>query len=256
MAMRYIAPGLPGAFPPAQIRHARGRSLSVRDAAPSCNGPIQASDMSDRRVSAKDDTASREPPTLRARRTDYDPSYNRTIEGAFMNATRLRAAVLAALATLALAGCEREPGDRTVGQKLDHAIDRTEQKLAAASDATSQKLTEAGDKTQAAMANAADKVVEKTSEAVIAVQEAATAPLANGEAGRAMSDTAITASIKTDFLKDPGLSVLKIDVDTKGGVVTLNGLAATEAARYRAQSLAGAIKGVKEVRNFLVVKRA
>ena len=70
-----------------------------------------------------------------------------------------------------------------------------------------------------------------------------------------MSDAAITASIKTDYLKDPDLSVLKIDVDTKDGVVTLNGLAGDEAARTRAEKLASAIKGVQEVRNHLVVKR-
>jgi osmotically-inducible protein OsmY len=70
-----------------------------------------------------------------------------------------------------------------------------------------------------------------------------------------LGDAAITASIKTDFLKDPDLSVLKIDVDTKDGVVTLNGLADNEAARKRAGQLAGAIKGVREVRNHLTVKR-
>jgi hyperosmotically inducible periplasmic protein len=176
-----------------------------------------------------------------------------------MNAT-IRTAAVAAIATLALAGCQRD-GDRTVGQKLDNAIDRTQQKLAEAGEKTSQKLQEAGDKTQVALANAADKVAAKTGEAVTAVQET-TAPAANAvatgtaEAGKAMSDTAITASIKTDFLKDPDLSVLKIDVDTKGGVVTLNGLAGDEAARVRAEKMASAIKGVKEVRNFLVVKRA
>jgi osmotically-inducible protein OsmY len=62
--------------------------------------------------------------------------------------------------------------------------------------------------------------------------------------------------VKTDILKDPDLSVLKIDVDTKDGVVTLNGLANTEAAKNRAQTLASGVKGVKEVRNFLTVKHA
>jgi len=175
-----------------------------------------------------------------------------------MHATSLRAAVIAALATLALAACDREPGERTVGQKLDNAIDRTQQKLATAGEKTSEKLAEAGDKTQLALANAADKVAQKTGEAVTVVNETAVAPVANSaaEAGKAMSDAAITASIKTDFLKDPDLSVLKIDVDTKSGVVTLNGLAGDEAARNRAGKMAGAIKGVKEVRNFLAVKRA
>jgi hyperosmotically inducible periplasmic protein len=71
----------------------------------------------------------------------------------------------------------------------------------------------------------------------------------------AIADGAITASINADFLKDPDLSVLKIDVDTKDGVVTLNGLAGNSAARQRAERLASAIKGVKEVRNHLTVKQ-
>jgi hyperosmotically inducible protein len=164
-----------------------------------------------------------------------------------MHATSLRAALIAALATLALAGCHREAGDQTVGQKIDNALDRTQQKLA-----------EAGEKTQEKLAAAGEKISQETGKAVVAVQESAAPAVANGatEAGKAMSDTAITASIKTDFLKDPDLSVLKIDVDTKGGVVTLNGLAGNEEARARAEKMASAIKGVKEVRNFLVIKRA
>lgn len=75
------------------------------------------------------------------------------------------------------------------------------------------------------------------------------------ETRAALGDGAITASIKMDFLKDPDLSVLKIDVDTRDGVVTLNGLAGNEAARGRAEKLASAIKGVREVRNNLTVKR-
>ena len=71
-----------------------------------------------------------------------------------------------------------------------------------------------------------------------------------------LADAGITASIKADFLKDPDLSVLKIDVDTVDGVVTLNGLAGNAAARIRAERMAQAVKGVKEVRNFLTLKQA
>ena len=178
-----------------------------------------------------------------------------------MNAKTLRATVLAAAVALALAGCHRDAGEATVGQKLDNAIDRTQQKLAETGEKTSQKLSEVGDKTQAAVSTAAEKVVQETGKAVTAVQDAtvpagATATTAAADAGKALSDTAITASIKTDFLKDPDLSVLKIDVDTKGGVVTLNGLTGDDAARSRAEKMASAVKGVREVRNFLVVKRA
>jgi osmotically-inducible protein OsmY len=78
---------------------------------------------------------------------------------------------------------------------------------------------------------------------------------ATAKAGPVMADSAITASIQTDFLKDPDLSVLKIDVDTKDGVVTLNGTAGNSDARSRAAKLASAIKGVKEVKNNLTVKQ-
>ena len=188
-----------------------------------------------------------------------------------MNANRLMARVFTAgvVAALGLSACDRtnttsreEP--KTVGQKLDNAIDRTQEKLAQAGDKSAQKLSEAGDKTMqtlseagqktgAALNSAGEKIAEKTSEAVNSVAATVTP---SADTSRAVNDAAITASIKTDFLKDPDLSVLKIDVDTKAGIVTLNGLAGDEPARQRAEKMASAIKGVKEVRNFLVVKRA
>jgi osmotically-inducible protein OsmY len=70
-----------------------------------------------------------------------------------------------------------------------------------------------------------------------------------------LNDTAISAMVKADLLRDPDLSVLKIDVDTRDGVVTLNGLAGTEPAKVRAEKMAQSVKGVKEVRNFLTVKQ-
>lgn len=149
-----------------------------------------------------------------------------------MRTNSLRVAVIAALAALSLAACDRTDG-RTVGQKLDSAVDKTQQKL----DAAGEKIAAATDNVKADVKAGADDA--RTS-----------------DAGRAMSDTAITASIKTDLVKDPDLSALKIEVDTKDGVVTLNGLTDNDAARQRAEKMASAVKGVKEVRNFLVVKHA
>jgi osmotically-inducible protein OsmY len=188
-----------------------------------------------------------------------------------MNANRSTASIATVLlvATFGLAACDRpktaaNEQPTTVGQKIDTAIDRTQQKLQEAGDKTAQTLSEAGDKTmqklseagqktEQALASAGEKIAAKTSEVT---GTATTDNTTTTDVPRAMSDTAITASIKTDFLKDPDLSVLKIDVDTKAGVVTLNGLAGDEPARQRAEKMASAVKGVKEVRNFLVVKRA
>ena len=148
-----------------------------------------------------------------------------------------RAALAAALAALALAACDRESMDKAdragadVGRKADAAIA-----------ATKEKLAQAGEKTREAV-NGVTKPNESTGDTGKQTREA-------------LSDTAITASIKADLLKDPDLSVLKIDVDTKDGVVTLNGLAANDAARTRAGHIAEGIKGVREVRNYLVTKKA
>jgi hypothetical protein len=105
-------------------------------------------------------------------------------------------------AGLAITACD-DRSDRTVGQKLDNALERTQQKLAAAG----------------------DKIAQQTDKAVGAVKEKTAVNVETGttDANRTLSDGAITASIKADYLKDPDLSVLKIDVDTKNGVVTLNG---------------------------------
>lgn len=145
-----------------------------------------------------------------------------------------RNAALAALPlALALAACHPDNAtttttsdSSTVGQKLDNAVTTTKDDLA----------------------RAGDKINEKTDKAVVAMKDAAN--------DVHLDDAAITASVKTDILKDPDLSVLKIDVDTKDGVVTLNGLTDNEAAKSRAERLASGVKGVKEVRNFLTVKRA
>ena len=148
-----------------------------------------------------------------------------------------RAALAAALAALALAACDRQSMD-----KADRAGAEAGRKADDALAVAKQKLEQAG---------------EKTREAVNDVAKPNGSGADTGQQTReALSDTAITASIKADFLKDPDLSVLKIEVDTKDGVVTLNGLAGNDAARTRAGHIAEGVKGVREVRNFLVTKRA
>jgi osmotically-inducible protein OsmY len=154
-----------------------------------------------------------------------------------MKTTSARIIATAAIAGVVLVACD-DRTDRTMGQKLDSALQRTQQKLA----------------------SAGDKIAQQTDKAVSAVKNKTAEATANSASNgppstKPLVDTAITASIKTDFLKDPDLSILKIDVDTREGVVTLNGLAENDAARTRAEKIAEGIKGVREVRNFLVVKR-
>ena len=74
------------------------------------------------------------------------------------------------------------------------------------------------------------------------------------KAGTAIEDSTITAKVKTALLADPDVKGLKIDVDTKNGVVTLKGTADKPANRDRAVAIAKDTGGVKSVENQLVIK--
>jgi hyperosmotically inducible protein len=74
-------------------------------------------------------------------------------------------------------------------------------------------------------------------------------------AGEVTTDASITTVVKSKFLADTTTSGLKIDVDTKGGVVSLEGTVASKAEANRAVSLARETNGVKRVINNLRVER-
>ena len=99
--------------------------------------------------------------------------------------------------------------------------------------------------TQEQAREAADSAKELGREAQATAREAA------NRAGAAISDAAVTSAVKTKFFADAAAEVLKIDVDTKAGVVTLNGTVATQAEADRAVSLARDTDGVKRVVNNL-----
>jgi hyperosmotically inducible protein len=65
-------------------------------------------------------------------------------------------------------------------------------------------------------------------------------------------DAAITASVKPKVTMVPGGT--GINVDTKDGVVTLNGTVDTEAAKASAEAAAKGVNGVQRVVNNLTVK--
>lgn len=70
---------------------------------------------------------------------------------------------------------------------------------------------------------------------------------------QAMTDSAITAAVKTALAADPTLSAVKIEVTTEAGVVRMDGPAPDEQSRKRAEVLAAAPKGVRSVDNRLVI---
>jgi hyperosmotically inducible protein len=68
------------------------------------------------------------------------------------------------------------------------------------------------------------------------------------------SDAWVTTKVKVGLMKDPGgLSPMKINVDTRDGMVTLFGIVNTEADKRTAEQQARKIEGVKGVHNELQV---
>ena len=150
-------------------------------------------------------------------------------------------AIAGSLVVMALVACGKKNDSQTVGQKVDSAIAKTEQVTREAKDKASASMAKAEEtmkvdaqKAQDSAKSAVDKVAEKISST--------------------SQDVAITTSISAALAKDPDLSAIRIDVDSKGGAVTLNGPTPTVAARDKATVLAKAVKGVISVDNKLVIK--
>jgi len=133
-------------------------------------------------------------------------------------------AALAAL--LALAACSRND-NATVGQQVDRAVASAKEAAADVKQTTKKGLDEAAAQTKEKSEVVAQKV----------------------------GDVAITAAVNAGIAKDPELSALRINVDTKNGHVALYGSAPNEAAKQRAQTIAMNEKGVTGVDNQIAIEK-
>lgn len=107
---------------------------------------------------------------------------------------------------------------------------------------------------QGAGASASDKAgeaAEKIGEAARAT--GAAAAQAVKDATPVVADAGITAAVKTRLLADPDVAGLRIDVDTKGKVVTLTGNVKSAAQVAEAEKIARETPGVTRVVNNLKV---
>lgn len=73
--------------------------------------------------------------------------------------------------------------------------------------------------------------------------------------GDAAANAALTSLVKTKFLADTTISGLRIDVDSKNGVVTLTGTVPSAAEKNRALKVARETEGVKSVVDRLKIGR-
>lgn len=72
--------------------------------------------------------------------------------------------------------------------------------------------------------------------------------------GQYFDDAALTTRVKAAFVEDKTVSAARINVETFKGVVQLSGFADTQAEIDKAASIAGAVPGVKSVKNDIRLK--
>lgn len=72
--------------------------------------------------------------------------------------------------------------------------------------------------------------------------------------GEYIDDSVITARVKAAIAQDPSLSAFQINVETFKGEVQLSGFVDSARDKTRAGEVAAGVKGVKSVKNDLVVK--
>jgi len=99
------------------------------------------------------------------------------------------------------------------------------------------------------VANVVDMIAVRTSDTT------ASAPDPGRTVGETIDDATITAKVKGRLLDDPQVKGLKIDVDTREGVVFLTGEVGTRQEMDRAVEIAKATEHVKDVRPNLNVTK-
>lgn len=72
--------------------------------------------------------------------------------------------------------------------------------------------------------------------------------------GEYFDDTVITTKVKTAIFAEPTLKSTEINVETFKGVVQLSGFVSSQAAISKAVEVTNGVKGVKSVKNDMLVK--
>lgn len=144
---------------------------------------------------------------------------------------------------------------KTAAEKAADGVDKAADKSAEAVGTAAKETGKAVSKGAKETGKAVDKAATKTADAVSGESEKAkdSAAKAGSQTAATLSDAEITTAVKTKLLGDGKTPGLKIDVDTKDGVVTLSGDVASATEKSSATTIARGTKGVKGVVNKLTV---
>ena len=77
---------------------------------------------------------------------------------------------------------------------------------------------------------------------------------AHKSTGEMIDDAVLSGKVKSKLIADADVRAFSIDVDTRNGVVILNGRVSSEWEQDRAVEIAESVYGVKEVKSLLVIK--
>lgn len=72
--------------------------------------------------------------------------------------------------------------------------------------------------------------------------------------GEYIDDTILTTRVKTALLNDPLVSGLAVNIETYKGTVQLSGFVKSVAERNRAVDLARGVKGIRQVKNDILIR--
>ena len=111
-----------------------------------------------------------------------------------------------------------------------------------------------GQKVDGSIAEIKSATKEIRAEASAAATDAKAAGAKAAEAmSAAAKDISITAKVKAALAADAGVKLMRVDVDTSDGRVSLSGSAPDAASRERARAVANGVEGVLTVDNRLLV---
>jgi len=145
-------------------------------------------------------------------------------------------AALLALAGITLAGCDRDRADNAANP----SVTRTANNASKSANGTNGTSVTPNAVTSAP----SPSTTGTTSDTQVSPSMGSSSP-----------SPILTAKVKSSLLADPAVSGLRIDVDTSGSTVTLNGNVKSQAEADRAVQLATATEGVTSVKSNLSVAR-
>lgn len=175
------------------------------------------------------------------------------------------AILAAAVAVLFAAACAQSDAGLTTKVKTKLAADSTVKASQINVDTKNRVVTLSGTvdseaaKTQAvALARGTEGVTDVVDNLSVAPTSAEAAPPPGGQpsssVGQAVDDATITAAVKSKLVADTVVGGLKIDVDTKDGVVTLTGPVKSQNEKDTAVRIARETSGVRDVHDNLVMQ--